>query len=161
MKLSFLPGNLHLSETASGYVLTAGGTEVFRTRSERSAVVRFKQLRKEMEERYPGGDSPNPENQNHNNASGAALKKMPVAKLRSSEGPAPERAAAAMPGNSNSRRKRAGKGSSKPGIKNQKRKTTATRNATPATLQSLDRIVGELRNELERISQAIVMLESL
>jgi hypothetical protein len=54
MKMSFLPGDLHLTKDQSGeYLVTMAGTEIHRGRSERQAVSRFKQLRKEMETRYP------------------------------------------------------------------------------------------------------------
>src|SRR5437660_7400857 len=49
MKLSFLPGDLHLSQSPNGYVLMRGKMELFRTSSERAAVARFKQVRADME----------------------------------------------------------------------------------------------------------------
>ncbi|HET9285284.1 MAG TPA: hypothetical protein VFR24_25305 [Candidatus Angelobacter sp.] len=54
MKMSFLPGDLHLTSDSNGnYVVTIAGSEVLRGRSEKKAVSRFKQLRKEMESKYP------------------------------------------------------------------------------------------------------------
>ncbi len=54
MKLVFLPGALHLDESEDGfYCVTIEGQEVLRTRSQRAAVKRFNEIRKEMEERYP------------------------------------------------------------------------------------------------------------
>lgn len=54
MKMSFLPGDLHLTKEKSGeYVVQIAGTEVLRTRSERTASARFRALREEMETRYP------------------------------------------------------------------------------------------------------------
>jgi hypothetical protein len=54
MNLAFLPGELHLTQDNSGsFVLTVQGQEILRTRSQRSAVLRFNQIRKEMESRFP------------------------------------------------------------------------------------------------------------
>ena len=54
MKLSFLPGDLHLNQEKNGeYVVSMAGSEIHRGRSEKQAVSRFKQLRKEMEAKYP------------------------------------------------------------------------------------------------------------
>lgn len=53
MKMSFIPGDLHLALIDGEYLLTMGGSEVLRTRSEKSAVARFKLLRTEMETKYP------------------------------------------------------------------------------------------------------------
>jgi hypothetical protein len=54
MKMSFVPGELHLSKDQRGdYVVTIAGIEILRGRSEKQAVSRFKQLRKEMETKYP------------------------------------------------------------------------------------------------------------
>ncbi|MFZ3211208.1 MAG: hypothetical protein WA188_06800 [Terriglobales bacterium] len=56
MKLSFLPGDLHLRETQAGeYVVVAAGTEVFRGTASR-ARSKFNQLRREMETRFPARD---------------------------------------------------------------------------------------------------------
>src|SRR5476649_2645656 len=54
MKMSFLPGDLHLTKDQTGeYVLTMAGAEILRVRSEKQAISRFKQLRKEMETKFP------------------------------------------------------------------------------------------------------------
>lgn len=54
MRMSFLPGDLHLRKDTTGeYVLIMAGTEILRGRSEKQAVSRFKELRKEMETKYP------------------------------------------------------------------------------------------------------------
>ena len=54
MKMSFLPGDLHLSQEENGeYVVSIAGSETHRGRSEKQAVSHFKQLRKEMEAKYP------------------------------------------------------------------------------------------------------------
>jgi hypothetical protein len=54
MKLSFIPGSLHLSKDSDGdYVLRISGAEIVRTRSQKVAVSRFNKLRAEMESRYP------------------------------------------------------------------------------------------------------------
>ena len=54
MKASFIPGDLHLSETNDGlHVVSMNGGEVFRTRSEKAAAARFTKLRQELEAKYP------------------------------------------------------------------------------------------------------------
>lgn len=54
MKMSFLPGDLHLTKDVTGeYIVQLAGTEVLRTRSERTASSQFRALRKEMETKYP------------------------------------------------------------------------------------------------------------
>jgi len=54
MKLSFLPGDLHLTDEERGFfVVKAHGQEVARTRSRRAAISRFNELRKELEALYP------------------------------------------------------------------------------------------------------------
>ena len=54
MNLSFLPGELHLNKTASGdYVIKIQGKEVFTTRNEKKAVLKFNALRQEMESQFP------------------------------------------------------------------------------------------------------------
>jgi|SRR5581483_1629941 len=54
MKMSFVPGDLHLTKERTGeYVLMMAGTEILRSHSEKKAIGRFKQLRTEMEEKYP------------------------------------------------------------------------------------------------------------
>ncbi len=54
MKLSFLPGGLFLDKAEDGnYSITLEGQEILRTRSQRAAVARFNELRREMEARFP------------------------------------------------------------------------------------------------------------
>jgi hypothetical protein len=54
MNLSFLPGELHLSKTTSGdYVIKIQDEEVFTTRNEKKAIIKFNTLRKEMESKFP------------------------------------------------------------------------------------------------------------
>ncbi len=54
MKLSFLPGELHLNSAEDGFFrITLNGREILRTRSQRAAVARFSELRQEMERRFP------------------------------------------------------------------------------------------------------------
>lgn len=54
MRLSFLPGNLHLSKIPDGnYVITIQGKEVFTTRDEKKAITRFNTLRKDLESQSP------------------------------------------------------------------------------------------------------------
>jgi hypothetical protein len=54
MKLSFLPGELYLNSAEDGFFrITLDGREILCTRSERSAVAKFNQLRQEMEKQFP------------------------------------------------------------------------------------------------------------
>ncbi len=54
MNLSFLPGELHLKQDEKRqFVVTVQGEEILRTRSQRSAVLEFNRIRKEMEGRFP------------------------------------------------------------------------------------------------------------
>ncbi len=54
MKLSFLPGNLFLNSADDGSLtISLNGQEIFRTRSQKSAVTKFNALREEMEQRFP------------------------------------------------------------------------------------------------------------
>jgi hypothetical protein len=54
MKLSFLPGGLHLDSAEDGFFrVTLGGREILRTRSQRTAVSSFNEMRREMECRFP------------------------------------------------------------------------------------------------------------
>jgi hypothetical protein len=54
MNLSFLPGELHLYESENGcFVVKMAGQEILSTKSQRSALAKFKQLRAELEERFP------------------------------------------------------------------------------------------------------------
>jgi len=54
MKLSFLPGDLHLNQDREGtYLVTMEGHEVLRTKVEKKALTRFNTLRRELETQYP------------------------------------------------------------------------------------------------------------
>jgi hypothetical protein len=54
MNLSFLPGDLHLSKSATGqFVVTMAGQEILSTKSQRSALVKFNALRAELETKFP------------------------------------------------------------------------------------------------------------
>lgn len=52
--MSFLPGDLHLSKTESGlFVVKMANQEVLSTKSQRSALAKFKALRSELEKKFP------------------------------------------------------------------------------------------------------------
>lgn len=54
MKLSFLPGELHLTQSEGGlYRVAIQGQEILTTRSKKMAVRKFNELRVEMEKRFP------------------------------------------------------------------------------------------------------------
>jgi hypothetical protein len=54
MKLSFLPGDLHATQDESGlFIVKVQGQEILRTRSRRSALSKFNEIRKEMGKRFP------------------------------------------------------------------------------------------------------------
>jgi hypothetical protein len=54
MKLSFLPGELYLTKESDGtYVVTVQGKEILSTRIEKKALVKFNEIRREMETRFP------------------------------------------------------------------------------------------------------------
>lgn len=53
MKLSFLPGELYLSEEYGVFVIQVQGTEILRTRSKRMALSKFNELRRSMEQQFP------------------------------------------------------------------------------------------------------------
>ena len=54
MKLSFLPGELHLSKNTKGlFVVTMCGRELVSTRSQRAALARFNAVRAELESKFP------------------------------------------------------------------------------------------------------------
>lgn len=54
MKLSFMPGELHLNKEDSGsYVVIVQGVEILRTSQERKALAKFNALRREMEAQFP------------------------------------------------------------------------------------------------------------
>lgn len=54
MKLSFLPGDLHLTKGQDGsYVITMQGVEILRTPTEKKAMSKFNALRRELETQFP------------------------------------------------------------------------------------------------------------
>src|ERR1041385_9576510 len=54
MKLSFLPGNLHLTKEQDGsHVVTMQGQELLRTRTEKKAIAKFNAVRKDLESQFP------------------------------------------------------------------------------------------------------------
>jgi hypothetical protein len=54
MKLSFLPGDLHLSKNAAGFfIVTMCGQELLSTKSQRSALTRFNTIRADLESKFP------------------------------------------------------------------------------------------------------------
>lgn len=54
MKASFIPGDLHLTESEDGrHVVVVQGSEIFRSRSQQAAAAKFNQIRREMESKYP------------------------------------------------------------------------------------------------------------
>jgi hypothetical protein len=56
VKLAFLPGALFLTEEKGEFVVTLDSKEVLRTRSQKRAVAKFNELRKEMEQQFPNRD---------------------------------------------------------------------------------------------------------
>lgn len=54
MNLSFLPGDLHLKKDHSGrFIVTMAGQQILSTKSQRSAVAKFNDLRAELETKFP------------------------------------------------------------------------------------------------------------
>lgn len=54
MRLSFLPGELHLTKQQDGtYLITVQGREVFNTKLEKRAIAKFNEIRREMEAQFP------------------------------------------------------------------------------------------------------------
>jgi hypothetical protein len=54
MNLSFLPGDLHLSQDDEGsFVLRLAGHEILNTKSQRAALTKFNALRTELEMKFP------------------------------------------------------------------------------------------------------------
>ena len=54
MRASFIPGDLHLTQTEDGFhSVVLQGREILRTRSQKAAATKFNVLRCEMESRYP------------------------------------------------------------------------------------------------------------
>jgi hypothetical protein len=53
MNLSFLPGDLHLVQNEEGFfIVTLAGQKILSTKSERYALVKFRSLRAELEQRF-------------------------------------------------------------------------------------------------------------
>ena len=54
MYLLFLPGELHLTKTQDGsYLVILRGQEILSTRSEKRALTKFNELRRDMEAQFP------------------------------------------------------------------------------------------------------------
>lgn len=54
MKLSFLPGDLHLTKERDGaYLVTMQGQQLLRTLVEKKALAKFNTLRRELEAQFP------------------------------------------------------------------------------------------------------------
>ena len=54
MKVSFLPGDLHLTKERDGtFLVTEHGQEVLRTKLEKKALAKFNARRKELEAQFP------------------------------------------------------------------------------------------------------------
>src|SRR5438128_1357803 len=54
MNLSFLPGDLHLSQSTDGlFIVTMAGQAILSTKSQRSALAKFNDLRAELEKKFP------------------------------------------------------------------------------------------------------------
>lgn len=54
MKLSFIPGDLHLARDSNGdYVVRIAGRELLRTQSQKAALSKFNAARADMESKYP------------------------------------------------------------------------------------------------------------
>jgi len=54
VNISFLPGDLHLSKTATGlFVVKMAGQELLSTKSQRSALAKFNALRAALEKKFP------------------------------------------------------------------------------------------------------------
>ena len=54
MNLSFLPADLHLRKSESGfYVVSMAGQDIISTKSQRVALSKFNSLRTELEQRFP------------------------------------------------------------------------------------------------------------
>jgi hypothetical protein len=57
VKLSFVPGDLHLSQENETYIVTHKNQEVIRTRSQRRAIDAFNKLRQEMQGQFPNQEA--------------------------------------------------------------------------------------------------------
>ena len=59
MKLSFIPADLHLSDSEDGqFVVSIQGREVFRSPNRKKALAEFNALRKDLEARFPAHGIP-------------------------------------------------------------------------------------------------------
>jgi hypothetical protein len=57
MNLSFLPGDLYLTQNPEGFfVVTLAGQKILSTKSERYALGKFRSLRAELEHRFPASE---------------------------------------------------------------------------------------------------------
>lgn len=56
VKLTFIPGELHLFEELGTYVVRAKNREILRTKSKREATTVFNEFRKQMEQEFPNHD---------------------------------------------------------------------------------------------------------
>ena len=54
MKLSFLPGDLHLTKETDGtYLVAMQGQELLRTKVEKKALAKFNAVRNDLESQFP------------------------------------------------------------------------------------------------------------
>ena len=54
MRLSFLPGDLHLFQQSDGtYVVTHQGEQVFRSKLEKRSLAKFNAIRRNLEVQFP------------------------------------------------------------------------------------------------------------
>lgn len=64
MRLSFLPGDLHLSKEPDGsYLVVKQGEEILRTNRSKKALARFNAIRKELESQFPARELTSAEKQ--------------------------------------------------------------------------------------------------
>jgi hypothetical protein len=57
LKISFLPGDLHLREENGLFTVSLHGAEILRTQYKSAAVNRFNAIRREMENQFPNRDA--------------------------------------------------------------------------------------------------------
>jgi hypothetical protein len=53
MKFSFIPGKLELCDEQGEFVIQVQGKEILRTRSKQTALSKFNELRRSMEQQFP------------------------------------------------------------------------------------------------------------
>lgn len=63
MKMSFLPGELQLSEERGVFIVSVKSQEVLRTRSQKAAVAKFNAIRGSMENQFPHRETTQEEKQ--------------------------------------------------------------------------------------------------